>query len=68
MQTSEPKVTLSAAVPIELKERLKRIGTLKRWTLSQTVVLLLEDCLEEWERQVGVESQVIKPKRTKSKS
>ena len=54
MPVSDVKVTLSAAVPIELKERIQKIATEKRWTLSQTVVIFIEDCLDKWEKDIGV--------------
>jgi hypothetical protein len=53
MPTGEGKVTLSAAVPIELKERIQDIANKQRWTLSQTMVVFLEEYLEEWEKTIG---------------
>ncbi len=51
---SDGKVTLSAAVPIELKERIQHIATERRWTLSQTVVVFLEEYIEVWEDELGI--------------
>ncbi len=65
MPISEGKVTLSAAVPIELKERIQRIASEKRWTLSQTLVIFLEEYLDDWESDLGKES---KPSSKKRKS
>ena len=62
--TSEGKVTLSAAVPVELKERIQRIAIERRWTLSQTVVVFLEEYLETWEEKLGI--QPTKSPREKS--
>ncbi len=67
MPASEGKVTLSAAVPIELKERIQRIAVEKRWTLSQTVVVFLEEYLAAWEKELGVEVEP-PPKRKSTKS
>lgn len=68
MPVSEGKVTLSAAVPVELKERIQRIASEKRWTLSQTLVIFLEEYLDEWEKDVSEPIPVSKRKRTKSKT
>ncbi len=62
MGVSEGKVTLSAAVPIELKERIQRIGLSKRWTLSQTLVVFLEEYLDAWEKDLGVDATTPKKK------
>ena len=65
MPASEGKVTLSAAVPIELKERIQRIASEKRWTLSQTVVVFLEDCLDDWEKHLnGAKASPTKKRKT----
>jgi len=63
--TSEGKVTLSAAVPIELKERIQHIATERRWTLSQTVVVFLEEYLEAWEEELGIRTAK-QPKKAKT--
>lgn len=52
MASGEGRVTLSAAVPIELKERVQEIAQRHRWTLSQTIVVFLEEYLDEWEESV----------------
>ena len=52
MPVSDGKVTLSAAVPVEMKERIQRIASEKRWSLSQTLVVFIEDCLDEWEQNL----------------
>lgn len=69
MPISEGKVTLSAAVPIGLKERIQEIASEKRWTLSQTIVIFLEEYLDEWERELGiVEKAAPSPKQRSPKS
>jgi predicted transcriptional regulator len=52
MASGEGRVTLSAAVPIELKERVQEIAQKHRWTLSQTIVVFLEEYLDEWEQSI----------------
>ncbi len=54
MMTSEPKVTLSASVPPGLKERFQRIADEKRWSLSQTVIVFIEEYLDVWEDDLGM--------------
>lgn len=66
MATSEGRVTLSAAVPVELKERIQHIAKERRWTLSQALVAFLEDYLEAWEKELGIKSPT-QPKEDKKK-
>jgi hypothetical protein len=66
MPVSEGKVTLSAAVPLELKEKIQRIATERRWTLSQTVVIFLEEYLDEWEKTLTSTAPTPKSKKTKT--
>jgi len=66
MTVSEGKVTLSAAVPIELKERIQKIASEKRWTLSQTLVIFLEEYLDEWEGDLGRETKPTPKRKSKS--
>lgn len=54
MTSGEGKVTLSAAVPTELKERFQRIAAEKRWSLSQTLVIFIEEFLPHWENELGM--------------
>ncbi len=54
MPESLGRVTLSAAVPIEMKERIQRIASEKRWTMSQTVVIFFEEFLDVWESELGL--------------
>jgi hypothetical protein len=67
--TDEPKVTLSASVPPDLKKRFQRIATVKRWSLSQTVIVFIEEYLETWEKELGiVDEPVPTPTSKKAKS
>ncbi len=66
--TSEGKVTLSAAVPMELKERIQHIAAERRWTLSQTLVIFLEEYLEDWENELGLSPNSTSPSKKKPKS
>lgn len=63
MASSEGKVTLSAAVPIELKERIQHIASERRWTLSQALVVFLTDYIDTWEVELGIST----PEPTQSK-
>lgn len=66
MPVSEGKVTLSAAVPLELKERIQKIATERRWTLSQTVVVFLEEYLDEWEKSLKPSNPSPKARKMKN--
>ncbi|NEO34379.1 MAG: hypothetical protein F6K36_29070 [Symploca sp. SIO3C6] len=61
MASKDGKITLSAAVPIELKERVQRIARLRRWTLSQTIVIFLEEYLDALEEKLGIEEEGVIP-------
>jgi len=63
MPLSDDKTTVTAVIPTEIKDRLKQIAKLRRWTLSQAVGALIEDCLEKWEEDLGV----LKPTRSPKK-
>ena len=65
MPAGEGKVTLSATVPVELKERFQRIADEKRWSVSQTVTIFIEEYLDIWEDELGVSKKPTpkKPKR-----
>ncbi len=55
MNLREPKVTLSASVEPTYKARFEEIAKEKRWTLSQTVQYFIEEFLDEWESELGIE-------------
>jgi hypothetical protein len=66
MPAGEGKVTLSATVPVELKERFQRIADEKRWSVSQTVTIFIEEYLDIWEDELGI-SKKPTPKKPKSR-
>lgn len=49
MPLSKDSVTVTAVFSRELKERLKKFAQSKHWTMSQTVVLLVEEGLNQAE-------------------
>lgn len=62
----ESKVTLSASVPPNLKKRFQKIAVEKRWSISQTVIVFIEEYLDQWERELGIsEDSVPIPKKTR---
>jgi hypothetical protein len=65
MPAGEGKVTLSATVPIELKERFQKIADEKRWSVSQTVTIFIEEYLDIWEDELGVSEKKPTPKKSK---
>lgn len=67
MATSDGRVTLSAAVPVEMKERLQKIAAERRWTLSQAVLAFLEDKLSDWETELGINTQPSPPTTEKKR-
>jgi hypothetical protein len=64
MNSREPKVTLSASVDPSFKERFETIAKSKRWTLSRTVEYFIEEYLDQWEKDLGIEEE---PKPTPKK-
>lgn len=60
------KQTVGASVTTEIKERIKRVANLKHWSVGQTLGLFIDRFWEEWEKEIGVETQATPKKRTKS--
>jgi hypothetical protein len=46
MPKAEGKANVTAVIPIELKEKLKKYADSKRWSMSTAMVTLLEEGLE----------------------
>lgn len=66
MPTSADKSTISAVVPLEIKERLKAIAKAKMWSVSQTAGLILEECLHHYESEIKEKpKRVSKPPKPK---
>lgn len=64
--SDEYKVTLSTSVTPEIKERFQRIAANKRWSLSQTVIVFIEEYFDQWEESLGInEEPVTEPKSKK---
>jgi hypothetical protein len=68
MTSREPKVTLSASVNPAFKERFELIAKNRRWTLSRTVEFFIEEYLDTWEKELGVEEKANPTPKKKSKS
>lgn len=54
MPLGDDKTTVTAVVPANLKEKLKQIAKIRRWTLSQAVGALIEDCIDDWVSELGI--------------
>jgi predicted DNA-binding protein len=69
MPVGKDKSSIATVVPLDLKKRLERVATSKKWTLSQTVKECLETFIDQWERELGiVEEPVPTPKKHSAKS
>lgn len=69
MPLGDDKTTVTAVVSTDLKEKLKSIAKLRRWTLSQAVSALIEDCIEDWVSDLGIDlDSTPNPKRKSTKS
>jgi predicted DNA-binding protein len=69
MPVGKDKSSIATVVPIGLKQRLERVATSKKWTLSQTVKECLESFIDQWEKDLGVvEEPAPTPKKRSSKS
>ncbi len=55
MPVGKDKSSIATVVPIDLKKRLERVASSKKWTLSQTVKECLETFIEQWEIDLGVD-------------
>ena len=63
MPVGKGRAAISTVVPDELKDRLQRIADSRKWTLSQTVRECLEEFIETWEQELGIEEP--QPKKNK---
>lgn len=63
------KLTIGASVTDEMKERVKRLAKQKYWSVGQTLGLFIDRYWEEWEKELGVETQTTpkKPRKTANK-
>lgn len=69
MPVGDDKTTVAAVISIDLKNRLKDIAKHRRWSLSQATGALIEDCLDHWEKSLGIEPEKSSiPKTSKKKS
>ncbi len=55
MPLGDDKTTVTAVVSTELKEKLKLIAKARRWTLSQAVSALIEDSIDDWVKDLGID-------------
>lgn len=51
MATASDKVTVSVIVSKELHDKLKRLANSKRWSVSQTGAVLIEEGLERADQE-----------------
>lgn len=65
MPLGDDKTTVTAVVSAELKDRLKVIAKHRRWTLSQTVGALIEECIDRWTDELGITAKTT-PKNQRS--
>ncbi len=68
MPVGKDKSSIATVVPIDLKKRLERVATSKKWTLSQTVKECLETFIEQWEKELGVDTTPTKKPKKNSLS
>jgi hypothetical protein len=68
MPLGDDKTTVTAVISNELKQKLKTIAKARRWSLSQATGALIEDCLEDWMKGLGIEPDKGSGNKTKSKT
>jgi hypothetical protein len=61
MPVGKDKSSIATVVPVSLRERLERVASVKKWTLSQTVKECLETFITQWEKDLGIEEEEPKP-------
>lgn len=57
MPVGKDKSSIATVVPVSLRERLERVASAKKWTLSQTVKECLETFITQWEKDLGIEEE-----------
>jgi hypothetical protein len=60
MPLGEDKSTVTVVVSTELKEKIKKIAKIRRWTISQAVGALIEDSFDKWTTDLGIELKPVK--------
>jgi hypothetical protein len=68
MPLGDDKTTVTAVISTEVKEKLKDIARLRRWTLSQAVGALIEDNMDRWVEELGLTLEPANKSKKKSKS
>ena len=69
MPLQQGKRTVAATVTDEARDRIKRVATLKHWSMAQTLGLFIESHWDAWEKELGIEPEKPPtPKTTKKKS
>ncbi len=68
MPLGDDKSTVTAVISTEVKEKLKDIARLRRWTLSQAVGALIEDNMDRWVEELGLTLEPANKSKKKSKS
>lgn len=69
MPQSTGKTTVGVTVTLDMKAKIKRVATLKHWSISQTLGLFLESHWDAWENSLGIEPEKSStPKTSKKKS
>lgn len=64
MPLSQGKRTVAATVTDKFREKIKRVAETRHWSIAQTLGLFIERYWEEWEKELGVETQVTPKKRS----
>jgi hypothetical protein len=49
--------TISIAITPEFKEEIKAVARVKRWSVSQTLGILIEENWDDWVKQQGINTQ-----------
>ena len=63
------KQTVGASVTAEMRDRIKRLAKEKYWSVGRTLGLFIDRYWEDWEKELGVETQTTpkKPRKTANK-
>lgn len=59
------KQTVGASVTAEMRERIKLLAKKKYWSVGQTLGLFIDRYWEEWEKELGVETETTPKKPAK---
>lgn len=65
MPLKQGKKTVAATVTAEVSEKIKRVATLKHWSVAQTIGLFIDAYWDKWVEDIGGDNTDSPPPKRK---